>query len=626
VVIGAALLPTAQADAACATLPQDKGRASYSVTVTTPGAYMLWVRLSRQSPDHDSVVVQVDSQCPVTVGDNVSKDGLQWVNYHDGSLTAPVTVDLTTGTHTVVLAGRETGVKVDKVLFSGDASCTPVAGGDNCLVDNPNAVPVQMGVQEQSKDAAKPAPAKSNSLRALWVATSVVAAAGALGFMAFKFVAFERMVKGAPIQLGNVVVGGEPYRDLHIVRRLLYFVRHHWLVVALSGAVVIASVIVSFVIAARPYPIFEAESGTLAGGAKIVEVADASGGKAVQFDANPAGAPTGGGSKTGGSSGGTSSGGGTSGGGGTSSGGGGSTGGCATTTSHVPGGPDGFGGCWPGANNTGVPSGTALTAYSGSCTITTDNLVLDAKTINCPGDLLIRAANVTITRSKISGHVVIDTDINQAWSLTLTDSEVAATAGDLPAIYNGNATILRANISGGHNGLECQEHSSRCSLKDSWIHDQWQAPSGDTHLGGIAHFGEQVTCTGTGSNGMTAVCFDIEHSSIVCDAAVNVDGGGCTGDLNMIAHYGPIPGAFIFRNLFGANTGASYCSYGGQAPENGATRIVYQDNVFQRGTNGICAAYGPITGFKFSNAGNTWTNNKYDNGTAIVCDASDNCL
>ncbi|HSX30005.1 MAG TPA: hypothetical protein VLE73_05605 [Candidatus Saccharimonadales bacterium] len=301
------------------------------------------------------------------------------------------------------------------------------------------------------------------------------------------------------------------------------------------------------------------------------------------------------------------------------------TSGSCSSGTHVPGGSDGAGGCWPGPNNTGVPSGTVLSAYTGSCTITTSNLTIDAKTINCPGDLLVHASNVTITRSKITGHVVVDTDVSQGYSLSMTDVEIHAD-GDLPVVYNGNVNILRANISGGHNGLECQEHSSHCSLRDSWIHDQWQAPSGDTHLGGVAHFGEQVACTGTGTNGMTGVCFDIEHSSVVCDAAVNASGGGCTGDINLIAHYGPIPGAFIYKNLLGANIGASYCTYGGQAPENGATRIVYQDNIFQRGTNSKCGTYGPVTGFKFTNSGNVWTNNKYNDGSVITCTAADECL
>jgi len=76
---------------------------------------------------------------------------------------------------------------------------------------------------------------------------------------------------------------------------------------------------------------------------------------------------------------------------------------------------------------------------------------------------------------------------------------------------------------------------------------------------------------------------------------VNSTGGGCTGDINLIPHFGPLHGALIQGNLLGANIGSSFCTYGGAGVENPADHIVYKDNVFQRGTNGRCAAYGPVT-------------------------------
>ena len=47
---------------------------------------------------------------------------------------------------------------------------------------------------------------------------------------------------------------------------------------------------------------------------------------------------------------------------------------------------------WPGAANTGVPDGTVLTAYTGSCTITAPSTIV-AKTIRC-GQLTIRALSL----------------------------------------------------------------------------------------------------------------------------------------------------------------------------------------------------------------------------------------
>jgi hypothetical protein len=259
-----------------------------------------------------------------------------------------------------------------------------------------------------------------------------------------------------------------------------------------------------------------------------------------------------------------------------------------------------------------VPAGTTLTTYTGSCTITTAGTVIDAKSVNCPSGLDIDAANVTISRSKVNGSITVDTDVNRSWSLTLTDSEVIGENGDYPAITNGNVTILRANIHGGHNGLECQEHSAHCQLQDSWIHGQWQSTTGATHLGGFLDLGEQVTCNGNNGN-----CVELIHNSIVCDPPANADGGGCTGDINLLPHWGPLNGAVIQNNYLGANPGASFCTYGGDGMEYPASNIVYTGNVFQRGPNRQCAAYGPVTNFDTTAAGNVWSNNNYDDGTPV---------
>jgi hypothetical protein len=270
---------------------------------------------------------------------------------------------------------------------------------------------------------------------------------------------------------------------------------------------------------------------------------------------------------------------------------------------------------FPDASNTGVPSGTVLTPYPG-CVIA-ETVTLDARQFNCDADdLLIRARNVVITNSKILGGIEIDTDQNRTWSLTLTDSTVQSGPGDL-TIANGNVTLIRDNISGGHNGLECQEHSSFCVMRDSYVHDQYAPATGPTHLGGFLALGSVVPCTGIDAGGVKA-CVEFTHNTIVCDAPVNTDGGGCTGDINLIPHFGPLHGAVIQNNLLGANTGSAYCTYGGARVENPADHIIYRDNVFQRGTNGRCADYGPVTSFDSNAVGNVWSNNLYDDGTVVA--------
>src|SRR4029077_16857910 len=112
----------------------------------------------------------------------------------------------------------------------------------------------------------------------------------------------------------------------------------------------------------------------------------------------------------------------------------------------------------------------------------------------------------------------------------------------------------------------------------------------------------------------------IRHNSVFCDAPVNNVGGGCTGDINLIPNFAAINGATIDRNLLGANKDSSFCTYGGEKPSSPTPHsfnIHYTDNIFQKGTTGHCAAYGPVADFEITNTGNIWTNNKYDDGTTV---------
>ena len=103
-------------------------------------------------------------------------------------------------------------------------------------------------------------------------------------------------------------------------------------------------------------------------------------------------------------------------------------------------------------------------------------------------------------------------------------------------------------------------------------------------------------------------------------APVNADGGGCTGDINLLGNFGIIHGVTITNNKLGATPNLSYCTFGGSSG-NGfgpqAHDIVYRGNVFERGTTGKCGQYGAVTDFNHTRPGNVWTGNKYDDGTPV---------
>jgi hypothetical protein len=268
---------------------------------------------------------------------------------------------------------------------------------------------------------------------------------------------------------------------------------------------------------------------------------------------------------------------------------------------------------WPNPNNTGVPAGTTLTAWSGGCTITTDNTVIDSKLVDCSsgGALVIEAANVQITKSSIRGQVWLDSDVagSPGWSVSITDSEVDAGFQQLPAVGTANYTILRGNIHGGETAAQCEmgvaDTSATCSVTDSYLHGQDIPVNAQWHLGGFLTEGGNNTVT-------------LTHNYVACDAPQYPPDGGCTGDINLIAHFGVMQNVTINNNKMFASPNLSFCTLGGISPENPNTNhIVYTDNVFERGANNLCGDFGPVSNFQSGAPGNVWTNNLYDDGTTV---------
>ncbi len=272
---------------------------------------------------------------------------------------------------------------------------------------------------------------------------------------------------------------------------------------------------------------------------------------------------------------------------------------------------------FPSALTTGA-HGT-LSPYSGPCTITTANTIISSRTISC-STVAIMARNVQIRNSKLNGNIWLDQDVMHAqgqsdWSVSVSDSEIdAGTSGVNGAICCGNYSLLRANLHGGHNAAQCENGASYCTITDSWLHGQLDgAPVGSNHLGAFLHDGDSPAT--------------LTHNTIACDHAVE-NGEGCTGDVNLIANFGPMHDVTIQNNYLVANPDSAYCTYGGGAGAGGesaymvrSNHIVYRNNVFGRTasqrnghTTSQCADYGPVTGFDPNGVGNVWSNNTWNTG------------
>jgi hypothetical protein len=248
-----------------------------------------------------------------------------------------------------------------------------------------------------------------------------------------------------------------------------------------------------------------------------------------------------------------------------------------------------------------VPSGTTLKAYTGPCTISSPTTIDGVDASKCDA-ILIRAANVKISNSLLPR---VDATDGGSDSVTLTDTTVRGGNWSDGAIWGYNITATRVDVTGGQHTFHCADN---CTVTDSWLHDQYN-PAGQAY-----HNNAFIS---NGGSGMV-----VRHNTLACTPLLNSTNGGCSGDLSLFGDFDPISDVTIDNNLFVANNSSiSYCLYGGYDPAkkygSNPTNIRVTNNVFQRGANGKCGVYGPVTSFAKNGTGNVWSNNTWDNGNVL---------
>jgi len=303
--------------------------------------------------------------------------------------------------------------------------------------------------------------------------------------------------------------------------------------------------------------------------------------------------------------------------------------GCAAATANVPDGPDGRGGCFPGTSNTGPKApASSMATYNGSCTINAANVVIDSKVVNC------RTINVTkggfvLKNSYLNGAIVQSGGASYTVQDSFIDSGVqfpACSDGSCPAgkyacgdtgnattdcgVNGSNFTILRTEIINTNRAAYCQ---SNCVIQDNYFHgtNLWPDKSNLAHASSVR---EEQNLT-------------LRHNSLHCSYTgpfVNNE-IGCSADLTGYPDFAPVKNNTVDGNLFVANTGNAFCAYGGgtggkpySSDPTNATNQKFTNNVFQRGTNKKCAAYGPVSNFITGRTGNLWSGNVWDDGTAVA--------
>ena len=226
--------------------------------------------------------------------------------------------------------------------------------------------------------------------------------------------------------------------------------------------------------------------------------------------------------------------------------------------------------------------------------------MIDSKNINC--DLVIRATGIVVKNSSITGRIVSNVSTG---SVTVEDSLINGGQQEtFPTVSYQNLTLRRVEVIGGQHSVQCH---SRCTVLDSWLHNQYLPSSSNGHVNAFI------------SNGGSG--FLLRHNTLHCTVAPTA-AGGCTANASLFGDFGPISDATFDRNLFKARSdGASFCLDAGYNPNkpygSNPSGVVVTNNTFERGTNGKCGIYGPFA-FFLKSPTNIWTGNIWSDGTALL--------
>lgn len=233
---------------------------------------------------------------------------------------------------------------------------------------------------------------------------------------------------------------------------------------------------------------------------------------------------------------------------------------------------------WPTPRNVGVPDGTVLSTYKGSCTITKAKKVIDKKTVNC-SPLEIRTTGVVIQDSKINGAVLVgttddysptvisDPEGDDPTRVTVLNSEIdASSAPDFRPISSSHYIVKNSYLHGTYSGAECH---NACTIKRSYVHGF------GSHASGL-----RILRNGT-----------LKHNTIWCEPNPNSDDdgdgvpdedGGCSGDLTMYEEFGTPHNNLVKHNYFPAGLFWYTLKFNGE--DAGRIRII--DNLFGRPKSG----------------------------------------
>lgn len=262
---------------------------------------------------------------------------------------------------------------------------------------------------------------------------------------------------------------------------------------------------------------------------------------------------------------------------------------------NTPGGPDPWGGCWPGPNNTGIAGCPPLTPYNGTLRVGSGETVQNTL-VN--GQLLISSSgakgiNIKCVKVVYTGYFPVDTErsgLTGADQVVMDRVEVDCRGSQVTnaAFLLYGATVQRGKVTNCPDAFRYQDYSL---VQDSYC--------GDLNVNGDVNNEWHYDCAQT----VGGVNMTLRHNSFV---------GKDTSDVAIWPDLEPVNNVLVERNLLIGSPG--YKIYVGKGNHPGeTTNVTVRDNRFGPGGWGPCVIDG---------ANPTWTGNVWNADGAVLPSSS----
>lgn len=258
---------------------------------------------------------------------------------------------------------------------------------------------------------------------------------------------------------------------------------------------------------------------------------------------------------------------------------------------------------FPDASNTG-PSG-ALSAYSGSTFFGSGETTISNQVIGtalAPVGITVASTGILHLVNCYLYGIIGCSDLTASFDCTDCTLDGGVFEGPVVGYYN--YTLTRCNVTGGKDSCNMAQN---ITLRDSYFHNQYIAPSSTAHSNGII-------CSG----GNTIL---VDHCNVGCDSNIGTADGGPTASISLFGDFAQLDSITVQNSLIRGCTNGPFAAYWGWEPGKSfpiPTNIRALNNAYTKLANGKGGAFGTNSSW-FTDPGNVYSGGYWlDTGLPVL--------